>query len=107
MHAETPSTNPSSSAANPAGVGLAPDGELATADRAGVDPRRRRTSRMLWRARRNVLSWVGAGIVLLLLGVGIFGEYIAPYPQDAGRVVRFQDQLKPPSPDHLMGTDDA
>jgi peptide/nickel transport system permease protein len=86
-------------------VGLASAAEGAL--HAPVDPRRRRTSRMLWRARRSALSWVGAAIVLLLLGVAVFGEYLAPYPQDAGPVVRFQDQLKPPSLAHPMGTDDA
>ena len=39
--------------------------------------------------------------------VALFGEQLAPYPQDAGRVVDFQSQLKPPSLAHPMGTDDA
>ena len=67
----------------------------------------RRASRLLWRARRSGLSWVGAGLVSLLLLVALFGELLAPYPQDAGRVVHFEAQLQPPSAAHLMGTDDA
>jgi len=76
----------------------------ASVERPRPLPRR---SRMLWRARRNALSWVGVAIILLLGVVAIFGENLAPYPQDAGRVVHFQDQLQPPSLAHLMGTDDA
>ena len=48
-----------------------------------------------------------AGVILLLIVifVGIFAPFLAPYPEDAGLVVRFKEKLLPPSLDHLLGTD--
>jgi peptide/nickel transport system permease protein len=68
---------------------------------------RRRRSRTLWRARRSVLSLVGLAIVLFLVIVAVVGPFVVPYPQAAAASVDFGATLRPPSPTHLMGTDDA
>ena len=83
----------------------------------GADPRaipgvpatrpKRRKSRALWRARRGRLSWVGLAITVTVVFVAVFGPLIAPYPDAGGAVVDFASRLQPPSPEHLMGTDDA
>jgi peptide/nickel transport system permease protein len=55
-------------------------------------------------ARRKPLGAVGAIIILALLVMAVFAEWIAPYPFDhqiAGA------RLKPPGPGHLLGTDNV
>jgi len=65
-------------------------------------------------SRANWALWIGGGLVLALIGLGIFGPHIAPYEPD------FQEKLRnevvngktvivspplPPSWDHPFGTD--
>src|SRR5436190_275215 len=115
MHADVPPQESRQSTPSPADVDAAVNAatvEVALGeDLAPLPPPMGapswRASRVFWRARRSALSWVGGGIILLLLVVALFGERLAPYPQDAGPVVNFQSQLKPPSLAHWMGTDDA
>lgn len=53
------------------------------------------------RPQRNLLLWVGLGIVGLSLGLAIFGETLAPYsPTRPTGDISF-----PPSAQHLFGTD--
>jgi peptide/nickel transport system permease protein len=53
----------------------------------------------------NKPAIVGLILLLILIIIAIFAPYIAPYPQDAGLVVRFSDKLLPPNRDYLLGTD--
>ena len=66
-----------------------------------------RRSRALWRAQRSLLSWVGSGLVLIVILVAVFGPLFVPHPEAAGASVNFGSTLQPLSADHLMGTDDA
>src|SRR5262245_17065735 len=48
-------------------------------------------------------AWVGGVLLALTLGVALLGPLLAPYPFDA---IRTADSFRPPSPQHLFGTDD-
>lgn len=48
---------------------------------------------------------VGFVLLVFTLIVAVFAPLIAPYPEDAGLVVRFSDKLTPPNPKYLLGTD--
>lgn len=56
-----------------------------------------------WRSlSRNRIALAGAGVILLLVVVGLFGPWLSPYDplmQDLSR------SLQPPSPAHWFGTD--
>ena len=54
----------------------------------------------LW--REKPLGAIGGVVVLALILVAIFADVLAPYPVDE---VHLRDLLKPPSAEHLMGTD--
>ena len=54
----------------------------------------------LW--REKPLGAIGGVVVLALILVAIFADVLAPYPFDE---VHLRDLLKPPSAEHLMGTD--
>ena len=59
-----------------------------------------------WRAfSRNPLAVVGLGIVILLILVALFADFIAPYSPVAGGDLRTQ-RLLPPSETYWFGTDD-
>jgi len=59
-----------------------------------------------WRAlSRNPLAVAGLGIVVLLILVAIFADFIAPYSPVAGGDLRTQ-RLLPPSGTYWFGTDD-
>ena len=75
---------------------------------------RERRSAGLWsdawgRLRKNRLAILGLIMVIILLFLGIFGPYIAPWPyayQDLKAVVAGGGGPLPPgSPNHLLGTD--
>ena len=48
-------------------------------------------------------AWVGGLLLALTLGAALLGPLLAPYPFDA---IRPTDSFRPPSPQHLFGTDD-
>lgn len=50
---------------------------------------------------------VGFLIVFCLMLVAIFAPYIAPYSEDTGKVAHLSQALRPPSWEHLFGTDDV
>jgi peptide/nickel transport system permease protein len=54
---------------------------------------------------KNPLSITGAAAVLLILLLLTFAPYVAPYPEHAGSFVNFSEASKPPSLNHLFGTD--
>lgn len=51
------------------------------------------------------VSVLGLAIVVLIVILAIFAPVIAPYPEDAGAVVKFAESSQAPSMQHLMGTD--
>ncbi|HUJ05207.1 MAG TPA: ABC transporter permease [Streptosporangiaceae bacterium] len=53
----------------------------------------------------NPLLTVGGALVLLIVLVAIFAPLIAPFPGDAGTATHPFQVLKPPSAQHLFGTD--
>ncbi len=66
----------------------------------------------LWKRRwrrfkQNRLSLIGAVIIIFLVLVAIVGPFFAPYPEDARGAVHIADRLRPPSREHLMGTDEV
>ncbi len=59
---------------------------------------------LFWRQfRRHKLALVSAAALLILAALVILAPWIAPYPFDAIDPTQFR---KPPSPAHIMGTDD-
>jgi peptide/nickel transport system permease protein len=67
--------------------------------------RLRRAAAAAWRfCRRKPLGAVGALIILALLTMALFAEWIAPYPYDH----QIPDaRLKPPGPTFILGTDNV
>jgi len=63
--------------------------------------------RALYRFGKNPLSVVGVGILAGLFLMAVFAPFIAPYPGDATGATNFGNRFKPPSWDHVFGTDDA
>ncbi len=61
--------------------------------------------RSLYRFSRNKISVVGLVLVILILIVAIFEQFIAPYPEHAGPFVDFANANTAPSADYLLGTD--
>lgn len=79
------------------------------ADRDGDDaplpapiPPLRRTLTTL---RRNPMLAVGLLLVALIVAAALLAPLLAPFPGDAGSVVRFQARLRPPSQQYWLGTD--
>src|SRR5256886_9808168 len=59
---------------------------------------------LFWRQfRRHRLALVSAAVLCALAALVILAPWIAPYPFDAIDPTQFR---KPPSPAHIMGTDD-
>lgn len=71
-------------------------------------PKRNRLeqARKLWyKFSLSKLSVVGLTIILLVVFCAVFAPFIAPYPEDAGAVVKFDQASQAPSFEHLFGTD--
>ena len=49
---------------------------------------------------------IGFILVLFIIFVYIAGPYIVPYPEDAGKVIKFEEKFQPPSLKHPFGTDE-
>lgn len=56
---------------------------------------------------RNKLAVVGLVLLLIIFIVAVFAPVLAPYPKDAGLVVKFKQKLQPPTWKHLLGTDEV
>lgn len=63
----------------------------------------RRGLRLLWRAP---LMAVGSAAVLILVLIAIFAPWLAPYPEDSLGATRIKEKFRPPSLQHLFGTDE-
>ncbi len=55
---------------------------------------------------RSFSSMLGLGLVILFLILAAFGQWIAPYPEDAAGAVNLARRLLPPSWAHPFGTDE-
>ncbi|MCS7146348.1 MAG: ABC transporter permease [Nitrososphaerota archaeon] len=67
---------------------------------------KRENLRRIWyRFKRSKLSLVGLSLVCVLIAFTAFAEFIAPYPEHAGLYINFKDAYRPPSFEHLLGTD--
>lgn len=64
----------------------------------------RRSMRRLF---RSVSSVIGLIIVVTVIILAIFAPWIVPHPEDAGKVVHFDQMLQPPSSEHWFGTDET
>lgn len=53
--------------------------------------------------RTERMALIGVSIIALLLLVALFAPMLSPYPPDA---INYRFLLKPPSAEHLLGTDD-
>lgn len=63
--------------------------------------------RGIYRFSRNRLSVIGLTMVIILLIIAITAPLWVPYPGDVTGDVNMASRLKPPSAEHLFGTDDA
>lgn len=51
------------------------------------------------------VSVLGLVLLVVILLLAVLAPYVAPYPEDAGAVVKFSEAMQAPSAAHLMGTD--
>jgi peptide/nickel transport system permease protein len=87
---------------------VARGGATVMAEPAGLATGARRIrQRQLRRLWRNPLSVAGAAIVLLLITCAAVPALLAPFPEDAGPNVHFEQALQPPNRQHWFGTDDV
>jgi peptide/nickel transport system permease protein len=56
---------------------------------------------------RSPLSVIGFSLVALFLTIALVGPLIISYPGDITGAIHMDQKLKPPSPTHLFGTDEA
>lgn len=61
--------------------------------------------RAVYVLRRNRLTIVGLGLVLLIVFIAVAAPFIAPYPSHRGSITNYADSLQPPSTAHPFGTD--
>lgn len=61
--------------------------------------------RGLYRFRRNALSMLGLGILVVIVIIAIVAPHVVPYPEDATGAVHPLDRLQPPTSEHYFGTD--
>lgn len=67
---------------------------------------RKESLRKAWyRFSKNRLSVVGLIMVVSIIILALFADYLTPYPSHAGLYINFQDRYKPPSLEHPFGTD--
>ena len=64
-------------------------------------------ARAFHRFKKNPLSLIGLGIILMMVLIAIFAPFIAPYPGDAGGAVHFKEMFQSPSWKHSFGTDEV
>ncbi len=69
------------------------------------ESRRENLGRAWYKFSRNPLSIVGLVTVVVLVLVAVFAPLVAPYPRHAGPFTDFANAKKPPSLQHLFGTD--
>ncbi len=60
---------------------------------------------MMYKVKRNPVTIAGICIVMFLAVLALFGEYIAPYPQDV-EAIHPEKKFTPPCREHPFGTDE-
>jgi len=71
-----------------------------------IAPDREQNLKKMWyKFARNPLSRAGLIISAAVVLVAILAPFIAPYPKHAGYFTDFGEQSRPPSLEHLFGTD--
>lgn len=70
---------------------------------AGMPPWRR----SWYILRRNPVSLVGVCLCVAVVLLAVFAPVVAPYPEDAGPVVKFPQRFRAPSWAHWFGTDEV
>ncbi|MFQ6076217.1 MAG: ABC transporter permease [Candidatus Bathyarchaeia archaeon] len=63
--------------------------------------------RTIIRFKQNKLSVTGLLIMLIMVLLGIFAPYVAPYSEDAGKTTHIKYSFSPPSWEHPFGTDEV
>lgn len=64
------------------------------------------TFKKLWyKFSSNTLSVIGLAMVIVVILLALFAPIIAPFPEDAGATVKFEESTQPPSLKHIFGTD--
>ncbi|RKX75917.1 MAG: D,D-dipeptide ABC transporter permease [Spirochaetes bacterium] len=66
-----------------------------------------RIGRGWFRFRKNPISLVGGGMVLLVIILAVFAPYVTPFPTHAGKVTNFEKIFQPPGKEHWFGTDEV
>ena len=66
-----------------------------------------RWKRNWYKFSRNPLSILGLMVVLTVILIAVFADFVAPYPEHAFVFVDFKNAKQPPSWQHLAGTDMA
>ncbi|MBO8140649.1 MAG: ABC transporter permease [Firmicutes bacterium] len=61
--------------------------------------------RVWYRLKRSSTSLLGLGLVFMVIVTAVFAPWMAPYPEDVGRGVKFWQAHQPPSSEHPFGTD--
>lgn len=67
---------------------------------------RERWGRAWYKFSRNPLSVLGLAMVVIITLMAIFAPIVAPYPKHAEPFTDFANASKPPSIEHLFGTDE-
>ena len=62
-------------------------------------------SRNWYKFSKNPLSVLGLLIVILIVLMAVFANYLTPYPEHAGPFVDIPNKIKPPSSTYFFGTD--
>jgi peptide/nickel transport system permease protein len=65
-----------------------------------------RIRRFWYKLSKSPGGILGLGIIVIILILGVFAPYIAPYPEQAGAYVDFESCLSPPSLQHPFGVDE-
>jgi peptide/nickel transport system permease protein len=70
------------------------------------ETRRENWGRAWYKFSRNPLSIVGGATILFIVLLAIFAPVVAPYPEHVKPFVDFANASRPPSGEHLFGTDE-
>jgi peptide/nickel transport system permease protein len=68
--------------------------------------RRENLGRAWYKFSRNPLSTIGGTTVVVVVLLAIFAPFVAPYPEHAKPFTDFANASRPPSWEHLFGTDE-
>ena len=58
-----------------------------------------------WYLRRDRIAMVSLAVIVILVLLAIFAPLVSPYPEEGAGQPNILNKLKPPSTEHLFGTD--